>query len=91
MSLNSKKIAFTGALQMKRKDAEKQAEEAGVTVTAVFTGKNSDVLVCGSGGKKTDDQKQAFYEAQKKAFASVEVWTCVDRRRRRRRRQETRS
>ena len=41
MSLNSKKIAFTGALQMKRKDAEKQAEEAGVTVTAVFTGKNS--------------------------------------------------
>jgi hypothetical protein len=75
MSLNGKKIAFTGALQMKRKDAEKQAEEAGATVIAVFTGKNADVLVCGSGGKKTDDQKQAFYEAQKKAFASVEVWT----------------
>ena len=55
MSLNSKKIAFTGALQRKRKDAEKQAEEAGVTVTAVFKGKNSDVLVCGSGGKKTEN------------------------------------
>ena len=56
MSMNGKKIVFTGTLAMPRADAKSQAEAAGATVVGSVS-KATDILVCGSGvgDKKTSD------------------------------------
>jgi predicted DNA-binding WGR domain protein len=67
MSLSGKTIVFTGALEMKRADAKKAAEDAGAKVVGSVSGK-TDILVAGAdavGTKKTD-------AAEAKG---VEVWT----------------